>query len=300
MKIAYYGIILALVTFVSCTIEDTIPERNTLAPSDDIESSMEKQLAKAAESSESEDSSLKQEFSSSEGEKDHTQSIESKEPSSNERKEPSSSSISSEEISSSLINDKNISSSSIEKSSSQKVQKRSSSSEISSSESSSSLEPLSSSQEPTELSGTINIHYTTVTYDGKYSMSGKGKGFVFAVYVLTEDGSFIKTLNARGEEEEKHLVNWMNSLGDLEPDGISGATTRNHREREISWDLKNRDEEIVTPGTYTVYFEFTEDNKDGDEFRGRIHSVEMDLNGDPFLIEESEDNFKDISIVYSL
>ncbi|MGL1935957.1 MAG: DUF2271 domain-containing protein [Fibrobacterales bacterium] len=287
MKIAYYGIILALITFVSCTIENTIPERNTFAQSVGVESSME-QIAGDDESSENDESSQETNLSSS-AEAKEIQSIGAQEPSSAEEKEPEFSSESSDMISSST-----------ESSSSQEIQKQSSSSEISSSETSSSSAPLSSSQGPIELSGAIDIKYTTETYGGKYSMSNKGKGFVFAVYVLAEDGSFIKTLNARGEEEEKHLVNWMNSLGDLEPDGISGATTKNHREREISWDLSNRDGDTVSPGTYTVYFEFTEDNKDGDEFRGRIHSVEMDLTGEPFSIEESEDNFKNISIVYSL
>jgi hypothetical protein len=167
----------------------------------------------------------------------------------------------------------------------------SSSSEIESSSldkrpSSSSL--VSSSSFDPNATGVVTVKFTPESYGGHYAIEN-----IWAAFILAEDDTFIKTLDAYAGKREKHLITWKDKLGSLSPDGISGATVNDHDRRSLEWDLTDRNGKRVKKGKYTMYLEFTEDNAQSNK-REALHTIDFELSDTGFSINETVENFKKI------
>jgi hypothetical protein len=104
--------------------------------------------------------------------------------------------------------------------------------------------------------GTLQISATSSTGGGQYAPRN-----VVAIWIEGPGGTFVKTVGRWANVRKQHLVAWTTAAGANDADAVSGATQQNHATPlAVTWDLKNRQGQVVADGTYTVRMESTELN----------------------------------------
>ena len=104
-------------------------------------------------------------------------------------------------------------------------------------------------------SGGLVFQFTTVSVNGEYAPKNVG-----AVWIVDEQGAFVKTLDIWAAKRAKHLVKWNGASGANVVDAVTGATRKSHGAHESSWDGTNLAGAPVPQGEYQVRVEFTEWN----------------------------------------
>ncbi len=293
MKITAFAFILSALLIWNCDTNNINPDTDIGdTNSSSIESSESSELSSSSfESSESSGSSSSTPEESSEENSSATESssTESSEESSSEMEsssepEPEDPPSSYDEPSSTIESSSEMQSSALSSSSS--------SIESSSVISSSAISSSSSVENPI-ATGTLTVEFSPKSYDGHYADKN-----CWAAFVIDENGTYIKTIEARSDDRLDEFEIWTNYLDGDEPDGITGATVKNHDRRYLSWDLKDRDNNHVTKGTYYLHMAFTEDNYSS-KHPGVEHATQFVISGEASTVTDNSDNFEDIKIVHT-
>jgi Predicted periplasmic protein (DUF2271) len=103
--------------------------------------------------------------------------------------------------------------------------------------------------------GMLQISATSSTGGGQYAPRN-----VVAIWI-EGPGGFVKTVGRWANQRKQHLVAWTMGAGAADADAVSGATRQNHATAlAATWNLQNRQGQVVADGTYTVRMESTELN----------------------------------------
>jgi len=113
------------------------------------------------------------------------------------------------------------------------------------------------SDAPTTPSGAkLQLGVTTTPNGGPYAPRN-----IVAVWVEAAGGAFVKTIDRWAATRKSHLVAWNQAAGTNDVDAVSGATRQNHNTPlSITWDLKDRNGNVVPDGTYTIRMELADSN----------------------------------------
>ena len=102
----------------------------------------------------------------------------------------------------------------------------------------------------------LQITATSTTGNGQYAPRN-----VVAIWIEGPGGAFVKTVSRWANVRKQHLVAWTTAAGPNDADAISGATRPNHTTPlTVTWDLLNKQGQVIPDGTYTVRMESTELN----------------------------------------
>jgi hypothetical protein len=117
----------------------------------------------------------------------------------------------------------------------------------------------------------LQITATTTAKGGEYQPAN-----VVAVWIESADGTAIKTIQRWSGVRTPHLVAWRQKAGASDADAVSGATRANHTTPlTIKWSLRDRNQQIVPDGTYTIRMELADGNSTaaGDNNQGTFTFV---------------------------
>jgi hypothetical protein len=104
--------------------------------------------------------------------------------------------------------------------------------------------------------GQLQITATSSTANGQYAPSN-----VLAIWIEGPGGTFVKTVGRWANARKQHLVAWTTAAGATDADAVSGATRQNHATAATAtWNLLNKQGQVIPDGTYTVRMESTEIN----------------------------------------
>ncbi len=108
--------------------------------------------------------------------------------------------------------------------------------------------------------GTVNFQVLTVTNHGTYTPRNIG-----AIWVTTESGTFVKTLQRWGNSYLQFLTKWHSFTASGNVTGaITGATKSNHTAvHNLNWNCTNTSNVEVPDGNYKIWVEYTESNGTG-------------------------------------
>ncbi len=110
-----------------------------------------------------------------------------------------------------------------------------------------------------KTAGALTVQLTTSTYNGKYSPE-----HVLAIWIESNNGTFVKSLKVGAAERKKYLTNWLGSTSSGNTtDAVTGATLRNHVTHSLNWDGTDVKGALVGDGSYKLCVEFTEDDRTG-------------------------------------
>lgn len=126
---------------------------------------------------------------------------------------------------------------------------------------------------PTEL----EFRVRTITDDG----SKYGPRNVGAIWIETQDGTFVRTLEVWGDVRREHLIAWRTASDENDVDAVTSSTLKTHTTHVATWDLTGLDGQPVAPGGYRVRVEFTEANSNGNAADGPQIDVAFELDGVP-------------------
>ena len=136
----------------------------------------------------------------------------------------------------------------------------------------------------------LEVSFETVSPGGEYAPS-----HILAVWVVKEDGTFVRSLKVRADERKNHLYTWKSSSNSNEVDIVSGATISSHTTHVIDWNLQDADRQDITNGNYLLKVEMTSKNGQGPvsqfafSYQDSITSAVFD----------DATYFKNVAIVYS-
>lgn len=117
-------------------------------------------------------------------------------------------------------------------------------------------DPAPQDPEPEAPTGTLRITATTTTKAGQFAPNN-----VVAVWVESEAGAFVKTIDRWSGVRSQYLLEWNAKAGTGDVDSVSGASRLNHdTPLSITWKLKDRNKQVIPDGTYTIRMESTESN----------------------------------------
>lgn len=143
------------------------------------------------------------------------------------------------------------------------------------------------------VSKKMSISFTTKSYGGRF-----GDYNVGAVWIEKKGGTFVRTLRQWGEIRDRHLVKWHASSKGNVVDAVTGATLYEHESQTLSWDLRDKDEQVVPDGDYVIRFEFTEDNSAFSAPHGPSLRVAFSLGeGGETLRPDGGDGYSGVEIV---
>lgn len=103
-----------------------------------------------------------------------------------------------------------------------------------------------------------DLSVTTVETGGKYAPR-----HVRAVWITDAQDRLVRTIDVRARKRRKYLGTWLAALGDREPNGISGATLKEHGAATFSWDCRDEAGQPVAGGVYRWRVELTDRNRPG-------------------------------------
>jgi len=107
-----------------------------------------------------------------------------------------------------------------------------------------------------EDSGPLTITATTTDNGGEYAPHN-----AVAVWIEKADGTFVKTIQRWSSSRTGFLIAWGQKAGTGDADAVSGATRRDHtKPLTIHWSLRDRMQQIVPDGTYTIRMEMADTN----------------------------------------
>ncbi|MBN2766893.1 MAG: DUF2271 domain-containing protein [Bacteroidia bacterium] len=118
-------------------------------------------------------------------------------------------------------------------------------------------DPIIDNQVKTD--GALTVQLTTSTYNGEYSPE-----HVLAIWIESNNGTFVKSLKVGAAERKKYLTNWLGSTSSGNTtDAVTSATLRNHVTHNLNWDGTDVKGAVVGDGSYKLCVEFTEDDRTG-------------------------------------
>lgn len=101
----------------------------------------------------------------------------------------------------------------------------------------------------------VTVTFTTTPSGGNYAPR-----HVMAAWIETPGGQFIKTLGRWANIRIQHLVAWRAKAGTNDVDAISGATQDAHLQRQIKWNLRDRQGNVLPDGDYVIRLELADEN----------------------------------------
>ncbi len=105
------------------------------------------------------------------------------------------------------------------------------------------------------LKDCLRVEFTTVSYGGRYAPRNVG-----AVWITTEAGAFVKTLEEWGTRRHTNLYAWRKSSAGNTVDAITGATRSTAGAHTSTWNCSDGRKVLVPAGNYVVNAEFVENN----------------------------------------
>ncbi len=109
-----------------------------------------------------------------------------------------------------------------------------------------------------QTKGTATLEFLTRSGQNKYSPK-----HVLAVWIVAEDGKFIRTLKLAGKRRKKYLKTWKKSSDGNMVDAVTSATLKKHEKQTIEWDCKDSEGNLVPDGIYEIRIEFTDAHVQG-------------------------------------
>lgn len=107
-------------------------------------------------------------------------------------------------------------------------------------------------------SQSVTFNVTTVTDNGNFSPR-----HILAIWVEDANGTFVKSLKVNAAARIQYLYTWKTKSGSNKVDAITGATLQAHQSHTVTWNCKNVNGAIVSPGTYKLVIEFTDQHAQG-------------------------------------
>jgi hypothetical protein len=84
---------------------------------------------------------------------------------------------------------------------------------------------------------------------------------VLAVWIENQAGQIMKTISRYSNQRTQYLVAWNQKAGTNDTDAVSGASRITHAQpMNVTWDLKDRQGNIVPDGTYSIRMETADQN----------------------------------------
>lgn len=117
----------------------------------------------------------------------------------------------------------------------------------------------------------LSLQFTTASYYGRYAPR-----HCIAVWVTTESGDFVKTLQVNGRVPYYRimLAQWVIDSDWDSTDAVTSASINQHRSHTVAWDLTDVQGNQVEKGAYKLWIEVTEDNS---QVPGRVPLAELDF-----------------------
>jgi len=138
----------------------------------------------------------------------------------------------------------------------------------------------------------MEVTVDTETYNGKYAPKN-----VFAIWIENDAGDYIRTLLVKAKKYKSKLDRWASvsnygSTGIL--DAVTSASRYNHNVENVSWNLKDQNDQKVSDGIYNVWFEVNETNGISKKTSAKIR-----IDKNPLVIQTQEtSNIKNIEIKF--
>ena len=104
----------------------------------------------------------------------------------------------------------------------------------------------------------VQIELKTVSPGGKYSPKNVG-----AVWIETDDGDYVRTLEVWAKTRKRHVVKWNVASGGDVSDAKTSATLKSHVVHELVWDGTDSSGTLVQAGAYVLRAEVTDKNGAG-------------------------------------
>lgn len=161
------------------------------------------------------------------------------------------------------------------------------------SDSSSSTEDENTDDTNETVSQKVKVSFTTKTYEGDY-----GPRHVGAAWIEAKDGTFVRTIRQWGEIRERHLVKWKAVSNSNVVDAVTGATLFEHETHSLTWNLRDKDGNVVPEGEYVLGLEFTEENSSFDAEDGPSLRVPFTLGGGSETLTPADNSaYVDVEVV---
>jgi hypothetical protein len=101
----------------------------------------------------------------------------------------------------------------------------------------------------------LEVSATASTSNGTYTPNN-----IDAIWIEGPAG-FVKTIGRWADIRKQYLLAWMAAAGANDADAVSGATRASYTPPlTATWDLKDRQGQVIPDGTYTVRMESTDLN----------------------------------------
>jgi hypothetical protein len=107
-----------------------------------------------------------------------------------------------------------------------------------------------------EARGAVSITFTS----SPSPSSNYAPNNVLAVWIEGPGGTFIKTIDRQALARVQYLVAWRAKAGDNDMDALTGATRVGYAAQTITWNLQNKQGQVVPDGTYTIRMELAQSN----------------------------------------
>jgi hypothetical protein len=143
------------------------------------------------------------------------------------------------------------------------------------------IDALLQSVDPDEPPTELEFRVRTISDDG----SKYGPRNVGAIWIETQDGSFVRTLEVWGDVRREHLIAWRTASNENDMDAVTSSTLKTHATHVATWDLTDLDGQPAPSGGYRVRVEFTEENSNGNAPDGPQIDVAFELDGVPDRLE---------------
>lgn len=128
-------------------------------------------------------------------------------------------------------------------------------------------------------SGSLAIEYSTQTYEGRYAPKN-----CTAVWIETTAGAYVATLEVTAALHRAGLVYWQDHgcIEKLGPDAVTSETLRTHEKlHELEWSGLDFEGKAVPDGTYKLFIEVTETDKEP----GELNTFEITKGPMPYTME---------------
>lgn len=120
-------------------------------------------------------------------------------------------------------------------------------------------------------SGFATAQSMSFTVSTKNTSNSTSKPLVFALWITSSTGTYVKTINRQSKNYTADLSAWVSNSGSKTTDGMTGASLPSHnyayttnggstKRIPFTWDFKNYSGSLVADGTYYINIEFKEEN----------------------------------------
>jgi len=126
--------------------------------------------------------------------------------------------------------------------------------------------------------GSLRFEVMTAPVGGRFAPRNVG-----AIWIETEQGQFIKTLEVWAQTRARYLRRFQAASGGDTTDAITSATLKKHEPHAVTWNLTDKDRQLVMDGNYRVALELTDKNG-----TGASHEVPFMLGTGPLLLTPAD------------